>query len=220
MPIVPEAIEAYCVAHSTAEEPVLAQLASHTRAETSAPGMMTGSLEGSFLEMLVFALQPMVVLEIGTFTGYGTISMARALPPGGRVITCDVDTTTTAVARRFAEDAGVADRIDFRLGRALETIASLDVPLDFVFIDADKTNYANYYEAVLPKVSDRGLIAVDNVLWSGRVADDPRDDDDPDTRAIRAFNSAVAVDPRVRAVMTTIRDGVTLIRRNPSIATT
>jgi caffeoyl-CoA O-methyltransferase len=211
--IVAEPIEAYAAAHSTAEPGPLAALAAHTFAETPVPQMMTGLLEGRFLEMLVFALQPQLVLEIGTFTGYGAISMASALPQGGRVITCDVNPDTTAIARRFAEDAGVADRIEFRLGPALDTIGSVDGPFDLVFIDADKTGYRGYYDAVLPKLSPRGLIAVDNVLWSGRVADPPRDDDDPDTRALRDFNDFVAGDDRVVCVMTTIRDGVTLIRR-------
>jgi caffeoyl-CoA O-methyltransferase len=211
--VIPQEIEAYAAAHSTAEPDALAALAAHTFSQTPVPQMMTGALEGRFLEMLVFALQPHTVVEIGTFTGYGAISMASALPPGGRVITCDVNEDTSAIARRFAEEAGVADRIDFRLGPALDTIGSLDGPFDLVFIDADKVSYRAYYDAVLPKLSPRGIIAVDNVLWSGRVVDPPRDDDDPDTRALRELNDFVAVDDRVVCVMTTIRDGVTLIRK-------
>jgi caffeoyl-CoA O-methyltransferase len=212
--IIDEKVEAYAAAHSTAEHAVMAELAAHTRSATAAPGMMTGALEGQFLEMLVFALQPRLVLEIGTFTGYGAISMARALPADGRVITCDVDETTNAIARRFAASAGVADRIDFRIGPAIETIGSLDGPFDFVFIDADKTNYRNYYEAVLPKLAPRGLIAIDNVLWSGRVVEPPTsNDEDANTRAIREFNDVVAADERVVCVMTTVRDGVTLVRK-------
>ena len=211
--IVDEKIEAYAAAHSTREHAVMAELAAHTRSATDRPGMMTGALEGQFLEMLVFALQPKIVLEIGTFTGYGAISMARALSAGGRVITCDVDETTNAIARQFAASAGVADRIDFRIGPAIETIASLDGPFDFVFIDADKTNYRNYYEAVLPKLATNGMIAVDNVLWSGAVVAAPGTDEDANTRALREFNDFVAADERVVCVMTTIRDGVSLVRK-------
>src|SRR5205823_6920741 len=170
---------------------------------------MVGALEGRFLEMLVFALQPHLVLEIGMFTGYSSLSMAAALPPGGRIVTCDVDPKAEEVARRHIEASPYSDRIEVRMGPALETIATLDGPFDFVFIDADKTNYRNYYDAVLPKLAERGAIAVDNVLWSGAVLD--AGDQSPDTVAIREFNDYVGRDRRVTCVMLTIRDGVTLI---------
>ena len=134
--------------------------------------------------------------------------MALALPPGGRVITCDVNEETTAIARRYAEEAGVADRIDYRLGPGLETIAQLDGPFDLVFIDADKPNYVNYYEATLPLLADGGLIVADNTLWSGRVVDET--DDDALTDAIRAFNDHVSEDPRVANVLLTVRDGMNM----------
>ena len=212
MAIVPEPIEAYAAAHSTPPSEALASLASHTRSSQPFAGMMTGPLEGGFLATLVFALQPRLVLEIGTFTGFGAISMAAALPPGGRVVTCDVNEDTTAIARQFAADAGVLDRIDFRLGPALDTIETLAGPFDLVFIDADKSSYRAYFEAVLPKLSDRGLIAIDNVLWQGRVLA-PAAADDRDTRALQDLNDALADDERVVCVMTTIRDGVTLVRK-------
>ena len=122
--------------------------------------MMVGRLEGRFLGVLVRSLRARRVLELGTFTGYSSISMALALPSGGRVITCDVNEETTAIARRYAEEAGVADRIDYRLGPGLETIAQLDGPFDLVFIDADKPNYVNYYEATLPLLAEGGLMVV------------------------------------------------------------
>jgi len=173
--------------------------------------MMVGVLEGRFLEFLVFMTGARRVLEIGTFTGYSALSMAAALPPDGRVVTCDIDPVTNAIARRHVLSSPFADRIDLRLGPALDTIAALDGPFDLVFVDADKESYLAYYEAVLPKLADRGVIVVDNVLWSGRVLDPS--DQTADTRAIRAFNEAVVADPRVVCVMTTVRDGVTLIRR-------
>ncbi len=173
--------------------------------------MMVGQVEGRFLEFLVFLSQARLVVEIGTFTGYSSLSMAPALPPGGRIVTCDIDPETNAIARRHAAASPWADRIEFRLGPALETLATLDGPFDLVFIDADKTSYLAYYEAVLPKLAERGVIAVDNVLWGGAVVD-PSDETE-DTAALRAFNATVAADPRVVCVMLTVRDGVTLIRK-------
>jgi len=204
-------IEEYAQEHTTPPSPVLRDLAEETERDFQFPQMMTGALAGRFLEMLVFALKPQLVLEIGTFTGYSSISMAAALPPGGRIVTCDVDEASNKVAQRFAAAAGVADRIDYRLGPALDTIASLDGPFDLVFIDADKPNYGNYYEAVVPKLAPSGLIVADNTLWSGQVVD--ADDDSEHTRAIRAFNDRVAADERVVCVQLTVRDGVTLIRK-------
>ena len=209
--VVPEELEAYAAEHTSAPTEVLAALTEETKRDFEAHGMSVGPLEGRFLEMLVFALRPSLVVEIGTFTGYSTLSMAAALGDGGRIVTCDIDPVSNAVAQKYAASAGLADRIDFRLGPALETLAALDGPVDFAFIDADKPNYVNYYEAVLPKLSDRGLIAADNTLWSGRVLDAGADDQN--TKAIKAFNDHVAADERVVCVQTTVRDGVTLIRK-------
>ena len=212
--IVSAQIEAYAEAHTSPPSDALIELAKKTAADRGPwAGMMVGSLEGRFLEMLVFALRPQLVVEIGTFTGYSSVSMAGALPPGGRIITCDVDATAQADARQHATAAGVVDRIDYRLGPALETLARVEGPFDLVFIDADKTNYVNYYEAVLPKLSPAGLIAADNTLWSGRVVDAV--DASEDTVAIRAFNDRVRNDARVICVQLTVRDGVTLIRKAP-----
>jgi predicted O-methyltransferase YrrM len=210
-PVVDEGLEGYAAERSTPELELLAAVAAETRAHLSDPQMMVGPLEGRFLEMLVHLSAARRVLEIGTFSGYSALSMAPALPAGGRIVTCEVDPETAAVARRHFEESPWADRIELRVGPALETIAGLEGPFDLVFVDAEKTEYRDYYEAVLPLLSERGVIAVDNVLWSGRVLD-PADDSDS-TRAIRAFNDHVAADDRVVAVMLTIRDGVTLIRR-------
>ena len=209
--IVPEEIEQYVEEHTTPPEELLAELAEETRATLRSPQMLTGTIEGRFLEMLVFALAPRRVLELGTYSGYSSLSMAAGLPEGGRIDTCEVDERHAEVARRYIERAGYADRITVHLGPALETIERLDGDFDLVFIDADKVNYLNYYEAVLPRLSPRGLIAADNTLWSGRVVDP---DDDESTQAIVAFNDHVRNDARVTSVMLSIRDGVTLIRRN------
>jgi caffeoyl-CoA O-methyltransferase len=175
--------------------------------------MMVGPLEGQFLGWLVRISQSRNVLEIGTFTGYSSISMALALPDGGRITSLDVNEETTAVARRYAAEAGVADRIDYRVGPALDTLAELDGPWDLVFIDADKPNYVNYYEEVLPKLAGGGFIVADNVLWSGRVVEPDPDDN---TQAIKGFNDHVAGDDRVEQLMLSVRDGMTLIRRRPA----
>jgi len=209
-------IERYADEHTTAELPELRAVAEETHATfAERAGMLTGHLEGSFLRMLVGITGARRVLEVGTFTGYSAMAMASALPAGGRVITCEVSEDHAAVARRHIEASPWRDQIEIRMGDARETIAGLDGPFDLVFIDADKVSYGKYYEAVLPKLADGGVIAVDNVLWGGRVLQpdldaDPRADD---TRAIVEFNDALRNDDRVECVLLTIRDGVTLIRR-------
>ena len=211
MPVVDPALEAYTEAHTTPQSPLLAGLAEETARSLEAPGMMVGAVEGRFLQLLVLATGARRVLEIGTFSGYSALSMAAGLPPDGRIVTCEIDPRHAEVARRFVAQSASSERVDIRLGPALDTVAGLDGPFDLVFIDADKTNYANYYEAVLPKLADRGLIVVDNTLWSGKVLDEA--DTSDDTVAIRAFNEMVVADPRVVCVQLPVRDGVTLISR-------
>lgn len=210
MDLVPEPIERYAEAHTTPPPPLLAELAEETRATLELPQMLTGPIEGRFLQQLVFASGARRVLELGTYSGYSSLSMAEGLPEGGRIDTCEVDERHAEMARRYIARSAYADRITVHLGPALETIARLDGEFDLVFLDADKVNYINYYEAVLPRLSERGLIAADNTLWSGRVLD-PGDDEG--TQAIVAFNEHVANDERVVCVQLTVRDGVTLIRR-------
>ncbi|MDQ4133701.1 MAG: O-methyltransferase [Actinomycetota bacterium] len=216
-PVVDPAVEEYAVAHTTPEPDHLVSVAERTRRATEAPEMMVGPVEGRFLEMLVHLAQPRQILEIGTFTGYSALAMAAALPPGGRIVTCDVDPKAAGLAGAHFQASPYADRIELRLGPALDTMAGLQGPFDLVFIDADKGNYRNYYEAALPLLAETGVIAVDNVLWSSRVLEDTASADD-DTRAIAAFNDHVRNDPRVTCVMLTIRDGVTLIRRRQGSA--
>jgi caffeoyl-CoA O-methyltransferase len=204
-------LEAYAAEKTTAPEPLLSELAQETRATLQAPGMLTGTIEGRFLELLVHGLGAKRVLELGTYSGYGTLSMAAGLPDGGRIDTCEVSEEHAAVARRYVARAGYEDRITIHLGPALDTIRALEGEFDFVFIDADKENYVAYYEEVLPRLTAQGLIAADNTLWSGRILDDG--DESEGTRAIRAFNEHVAADDRVVSVLLTVRDGITLIRR-------
>ena len=208
--IVNEDVERYALEHSTPDPEFFRRLEAETRATTTLPQMMVGPLEGQFLGWLVWLSGARQILEIGTFTGYSSISMALNLPESGRIVSLDVNEETTAVARRYAEEAGVADRIDYRVGPAIDELGALDGPFDLVFIDADKESYIDYYENVLPKVSERGFIVADNVLWSGRVLED---DGDESTQAIKRFNEHVAADDRVECLMLTVRDGMTLIRR-------
>ena len=209
--IVEPTVEEYAEAHSSPNGDLFERLAAETREKSPAPQMMVGLLEGQFLQTLVRSTGAKRILELGTFTGYSSISMALALPAGGRVITCDVNEETSAIARRYAEEADVAERIEYRLGPALDTIATLDGEFDLVFIDADKPNYLNYYEATVPMLAEAGLMILDNTLWSGRVADP--DEDDENTRAIRAVNDRVVEDPRVNNVLLTVRDGMNVVWR-------
>ena len=210
MSFIAEEIERYAVDHSTADPDFFRRLEEETREISDWPGMMVGPLEGQFLGWLIRLSGARQVLEIGTFTGYSSISMARELPDTGRIVSLDVNEETTAVARRYAEEAGVAGKIDYRVGTAIDLLAELDGPFDLVFIDADKESYVEYYENVLPKLADRGFIVADNVLWSGRVLEDGGE---ASTQAIKRFNDHVAADARVERLMLTVRDGMTLIRR-------
>lgn len=209
--VIPEDIDAYAESHTTPESELLAQVAATTRSATDNPGMMVGPVEGRFLEFLVFMTRAERVLEIGTFTGYSAISMAAALAPGGTIVSCEVDPDRAEMARRHADASPWGDRIDIRVGPAADTVKTLDGPFDLVFIDADKTGYQAYFDAVLPKLAERGVIAVDNVLWSGKVLEPPEGDED--ASALAAFNDGVVADPHVVCTLLTIRDGLLLIRR-------
>ena len=209
--IVQEEIEGYAEAHTTPPAELLAELAAETKSTLDSPQMLTGTIEGRLLEQLVHALQAKRVLELGTFSGYSSLSMAAGLPEGGHIDTCEVSEKHAEVARRYHSRSPYGDRITIHMGPALETIERLGGEWDFVFIDADKENYANYYEALLPRLAPTGLMAIDNTLWSGRVLDEG--DDEETTRVIRELNDRIVADERAIAVQLTVRDGVTLIRR-------
>ena len=203
---VPEDVEAYAERYTSAGWEGFGRLAEETRATQSAPQMMVGDVEGTFLSFLVTMTGAERIVEVGTFTGWSSIAMAQALPPGGSIVTCDINEETSAIARRYAEEAGVADRIEYRLGPAVETLATLDGPFDLAFIDADKPGYVDYYEAVLPKLAPGGLIAADNTLFGLATEGD-------NASAISRFNEHVINDDRVESVLLPFREGVTLIRR-------
>ena len=210
--VVDAAVERYAEDHSTPALELFERLAAETRETQTAPQMMVGQLEGAFLSFVVGLKRPRLVLELGTFTGWSSIAMAGALPPGSKIVTCDVNAETNAIARRYAEEAGVADRIEYLLGPGLDSIAKLDGPFDLVFIDADKPGYIDYYEAVLPKLADGGVILADNTLSSANVLDPAGNDM---AEAIVRFNDHVRADERVDCVVLTVRDGITMIRPRP-----
>jgi caffeoyl-CoA O-methyltransferase len=211
--IVDPALSDYIVRHSTSPDDVQRQLMDATAAKTGDhSGMQIGGDQGTMFEIIARATGARTAIEIGTFTGYSAMSIARGIGPSGRLICCDVSEEWTSIAREHWQLAGLSDRIDLRVGPALQTIADLptDLRFDLAFIDADKTNYANYYRALLPKMQPTGLMLVDNTLWSGAVIDDSADD--ANTVALRAFNDMVVADSRVQCVVLPIGDGVTMIQ--------
>lgn len=209
------ALHGYLVAHGTPPDAVQQALIADTRALGGISVMQIAPEQGAFLTLLARLLEAQVVVEVGTFTGYSSLCLARGLAPGGRLLCCDVSEEWTARARQAWQDAGVADRVDLVIAPALDTLRGLpDEPrIDLAFIDADKGGYRSYYEEILPRLRPGGLVVVDNVLWSGAVIDPEATD--PDTEAIRDFNAHVAADPRVTVVMLPVADGLSLIMPEP-----
>ncbi len=207
--IVSKEIEDYASRHTTPLPPHLEALKNATHERMKSPQMLSGQLEGGLLQFLIYLSGARNVLEIGMFTGFSAQMMAAALPPDGRVVTCEINPEAEAFAKEHFKKSPDGNKIEVRMRPATETLKSLQGPFDLVFIDADKTGYLDYYERALELLSPAGVIVVDNVLWSGRVLD-PKEDSD---RAIVAFNEHVTRDPRVRNVVLTVRDGVMLIRR-------
>jgi caffeoyl-CoA O-methyltransferase len=200
------AVEQFARNHTEPESDLHVRLREETYRVMDQPQMQVDVIEGRFLKMLVRLTGARNVLEIGMFTGYSALMMAEGLPDDGRLITCEVDPKAEAIARRYFSESPHRPKITIRMGPALETIKTLSGPLDIVFIDADKANYSNYYEASLPLLKPGGLIVADNVLWSGKVLD-PNDADD---HAIVAFDRLVQSDARVENVCLTVRDGMML----------
>jgi caffeoyl-CoA O-methyltransferase len=203
--IVDPGIAGYVERLTSPHDELLAELSEETARSLGSEQMLTGPVASRLLETLVWAAQPKRVLEIGTFTGHSALSMAAALPEGGRIDACELDPERAAFAQGYFDRSPYGSRITLHVGPALETIARLDGAFDFVFIDAEKEGYIGYYEAVLPRLAERGLIVADNTLWSGRVLDGEG--------PIVAFNEHVAADERSVQVLLSVRDGMTLIRR-------
>lgn len=204
-------IEAYAQAHSMAESDLCRALREETRQRMEAPQMIVGPLEGAFLKMMAQLVQATSVLEIGMFTGYSALCFAEALPANGRVLTCEVDEDAAALARKYFARSPFGKKIEIRMGPALDTMRHLTGPFDLIFIDADKLNYVNYYRRSLDLLLPQGVMLIDNVLWDGDVLKQPPQDEK--TAAIQELNRTVASDPRVSAVLVTIRDGLLVVRK-------
>ena len=204
----------YVVAHGHNGDALLDELAAETASRFGRiSGMQIAPEQGTFMGMLARAIGARYAVEVGTFTGYSAICVARALPPDGRMLCCDVSEEWTAIARRYWEKAGLAEKITLKLAPAIDTLRALptDDPIDFAFIDADKTNYHLYYEEVLKRTRPNGLILIDNVLWNGAVIDSKIRGGD--TQAIRELNDFLATDHRIDMVMLPISDGLTICRK-------
>ncbi len=209
----PAGVYGYLLDHSTPPDGVQRELIEETRALGDVSIMQIAPEQGAFLTLLTRAVGARRAVEVGTFTGYSALCLAQGIGSGGHLLCCDISEEWTAIARRYWERAGVADRVELRLGPAAETLASLPrrEQFDVAFIDADKPGYIRYYEELLPRVRRRGLVLADNVLSSGRVADPGADDQS--TEAIRAFNDHVAADDRVECAILPVADGLSLIRK-------
>ena len=203
----------YIVGHGTPPDAVQLALIDETRELGAVAGMQIAPEQGAFLTLLTRIMGVRSAVEVGTFTGYSSLCIARGLADGGRLLCCDVSEEWTAVARRAWESAGVADRIDLKIAPGADTLRALPETetIDLAFVDADKPGYPVYYEELLKRLRPNGVLLVDNVLWDGRVV--KADADDDNTIAIRAFNDMVAADRRVEAVMLPLADGLTLVRK-------
>ena len=211
MEFISKELDDYCQQHTSAESDLLLQLNRETHAKILKPRMLSGHTQGRFLAMISCMIQPKTILEIGTYTGYSAICLAEGLQNDGKIITIDVNEELVGFVRNFFEQSPFKNKIDFRLGNALEIIPDLPETFDLVFIDADKINYKNYYDLVFEKVRKGGFIIADNVLWSGKVIE--FDKKDKETEAIRKFNLKVQADNRVENVLLAVRDGLLFVRK-------
>lgn len=212
MDFIPENIQEYVEEHSGKESELLAKLDRETHQKVLMPRMLSGHLQGRVLSMISHMLEPERILEIGTYTGYSAICLAEGLAENGKLITLDKNEEIEEMVRDYFEEAGLSDKIDYRIGDAMSLIPDIEGPFDLVFIDADKKNYLNYFNLVFEKVRIGGFIVADNVLWSGKVVQTEKKIDS-DTQAILDFNRSVEEDDRVENVLLPIRDGLMVVRR-------
>ncbi|MCB9255525.1 MAG: class I SAM-dependent methyltransferase [Chitinophagales bacterium] len=210
MQFLPDEIENYAAQFSSNEDEVLAKLNRETHLKVMLPQMLSGHIQGNFLKMMSYMLQPNRILEIGTFTGYSAICLAQGLRENGKLITIDINAELESMCKKYFELASLSDTIDYRIGNALDIIPTIEDELDLVFIDADKINYSNYYDMVFDKVRKGGFIIADNVLWSGKVCAEKKD---KDTAALHAYNEKIQADNRVENYLVPIRDGLMVARK-------
>ena len=210
MDFLPDKLVQYTESHTSPESDILSKINRDTQANVLKPRMLSGHLQGRVLAMISQLMQPKLILEIGTYTGYSAICLSEGLQSGGSLISIDINEELAPRVKKNFADAGVAHKIDYRIGNALEIIPSIQAAIDLVFIDADKANYSNYFDLVIDKVRHNGVILADNVLWSGKVIDGSHD---KDTQAILEFNAKVHTDKRVENVLLPIRDGIMMLRK-------
>jgi predicted O-methyltransferase YrrM len=210
MKFLPDVIEAYAAKYSVPENPVLHALNRETHLKVMLPQMLSGHIQGNFLKMMSYMIQPNRILEIGTYTGYSAICLAQGLSDKGKLFTIDINAELEDMCRKYFKEAQLEDKIDYRIGNALDIIPTIDETLDLVFIDADKINYSHYYDLVFDKVRPGGFIIADNVLWSGKVCDHKHD---KDTDALHAYNIKINTDDRVENYLVPIRDGLMVARK-------
>jgi caffeoyl-CoA O-methyltransferase len=212
MEFLPIAIQQYAEQHSEEEPAILKQLARETHLKVLQPRMLSGHFQGRFLSFLSKIIQPKYVLEIGTYTGYSAICLAEGLSKNGQLITIDVNEERVELVNKYIDLSGNKDKIIPYLGKALEIIPLLDFTFDLVFIDADKLNYINYFEMVIDKVRSGGIIIIDNVLWSGKVTETAKKNDE-ETLLLQQLNKQLKNDDRIEVILLPIRDGLSLVRK-------
>jgi caffeoyl-CoA O-methyltransferase len=210
MEIINSDVQRYAEDHTTAESALLGRISRDTHAKVLRPHMMSGHLQGRLLSMISHMVRPMVILEIGTFTGYSAICLAEGLATEGKLITLDVNEELETRVRGYFEEAGLTSRIDYRIGKALLLLPTINETVDLVFIDADKANYGKYFDLVIDKVRPGGIIVVDNVLRKGKVLTQQKE---RDGMVMDAFNKKIKADPRVEEVLLPVRDGILIIRK-------
>jgi caffeoyl-CoA O-methyltransferase len=210
MEILNEDLLHYSEQHTTSESPLLKAINRETHAKVMMPRMLSGHLQGRVLSMISKLIHPKLILEIGTYTGYSAICLSEGLAADGTLITIDINEELEDKVRKYFEEAGILSKVQYRIGDATKIVSTLEGPFDLVFIDADKENYSRYYDMVIDKVREGGIILADNVLWSGKVLQAKQD---KDTRAIVEFNKKIQQDGRVENVLLPIRDGILMIRK-------
>ncbi len=210
MDFLPDDLQKYVAVHTSPESALLSKIARDTHAKILMPRMLSGHVQGRFLSMMSNLINPTNILEIGTYTGYSAICLAEGLSSNGKLVTIDVNEELESRVRGYFKEAGVAEKIDYRIGDAIKIIPSLDLVFDLVFIDADKENYSNYFDLVFHKLRPGGLILADNVLWSGKVV---KTKPDKDTRAMLEFNRKIRDDHRIECMLLPLRDGIMMIRK-------
>ncbi|NLN33141.1 MAG: methyltransferase domain-containing protein [Flavobacteriaceae bacterium] len=212
MDILSQELENYLAQHSTAETDLLKKLEKETFQKTTQPQMLSGGYQGRLLSLISKLIRPNRILEIGTFTGYATLCLAEGLTPKGKIITIDRNEELMYLPKKYFAESEYAQQIEFRIGNALDVLDELNEKFDLVFIDADKSNYINYYEKVLGKMNPGGVILADNVLWYGKVLQETKAND-KDTKILKEFNELTSKDPRVESIILPVRDGISLIRK-------